>query len=698
MVAPSKPSAPLVCDVPIQQPAGLDPNTLFVAPRIDPDVLAKVVNAFKKSDAWDTKKSRFANVPSTQTTLDKAPQLTEDYVTFFNDVGGALVAASCRRCSLPGKEERTWRAPHGAKGALELCAGDGVVLAQMVILHRAKDEIDEDSIRRCAILATEALFHHPERSRYPVLLVCKGKCALVVADHAGAVVATVGDFTRSYATKDNDGCLYRLFCVLLHFYGGARAALGFDQSISKDRKGDEYIVAGGHKRRVLELLGTPEERACYGIVVRRVQGLREDGAKVLYIRDTWVAKKDIEDVAAEAATLSRDKASETVQVNDRDDSTDIIRSGHISVSPPTLLHRRQVQHARPLDHFHSLFELVSAMLDILRNLHAMYEDAQLQHLNITPLIFGIDDTRIKEVKGFTVSSGICVDFAHVRELARPPAADFIPHHACASLDVLIATVRKQTRSQSYSDTLESLFYVLSSICLSVSGAGHPQRYTCNVTTDTPLGHWRRSPDAALSSRTELVDIKAFRAQVLHNLSSYFEPLHRCLETLHAALYPVVDEPEAEDDAESADSPAEPQETSDDRKIMHGLFEAALTTTLDELSQMEEKAWTPDMEKRKASAIVPKPRATLRDLPVTSNAAKGSGKKGKKNSAQPTAPKSSKSSKRKHEDTVADTGVDKEDVPPAKKRRVPVASGKGGKVSKPAEEPTRRSTRLKAQSG
>ncbi|KAL1701147.1 hypothetical protein EV121DRAFT_212778 [Schizophyllum commune] len=695
MVTPSKPSALLVGDVPIQQPAGLDPNTLFVAPRIDPDVLAKVVNAFKKSDAWDTKKSKFANVPSTQTTLDKAPQLTKDYVSFFNDVGGALVASCCRRYSLPEKEERTWRAPHGARGPLELCTEGGVVLAQMVILHRAKDEIDEDSIRRCAILATEALFHHPERSRYPVLLVCKGKCALVVADHAGAVVATVGDFTRSYVS--NERSLYRLFGVLLHFFGGARAALGFDQSISKDKKGDEYIVAGGHKRRVLELLGTPEERACYGIVVRRVQGLREDGAKVLYIRDTWVAKKDIEDVAAEAATLSRDKASETVQVNDRDDSTDIIRSGHISVSPPTLLHRRQVQLARPLDHFHSLFELVSAMLDILRDFHAMYEDAQLQHLNITPLIFGIDDAHAKEVKGLTVSSGICVDFTHVRELARPPAADFIPHHACASLDVLIATVRKQPRSQSYSDTLESLFYVLISICLSVSGAGHPQRSTCNVTTDTPLGHWRRSPDAALSSRTELVDIKAFRAQVLHNLSSYFEPLHRCLETLHAALYPVVDEPEAEDDDESADPPAEPQESSDDRKRIYRTFEAALTTTLDELSQMEEKAWTPDMEKRKASAVVPKPRATLGDLPVTNNAAKGSGKKGKKNSAQPTVPKPSKPSKRKRDDDVAETGVGKEDMPPAKKRRAPATSGKVDKVAeyadKPSQEPARRSARL-----
>ncbi|KAL1730791.1 hypothetical protein EV714DRAFT_283881 [Schizophyllum commune] len=694
MVAPSKPSAPLVCDVPIQQPAGLDPNTLFVAPRIDSDVLAKVVNAFKKSDAWDTKKSKFANVPSTQTTLDKAPQLTKDYVTFFNDVGAALVAASCRRYSLPEKEERTWRAPHGAQGPLELCAGDGVVLAKMVILHRAKDEIDEDSIKRCAVLATEALFHHPERSRYPVLLVCKGKCALIVADHAGAVVATVGDLTRSYVSKDNEGSLYRLFGVFLHFYGGARAALGFDQSISKDKKGDEYIVAGGHKRRVLELLGTPEERACYGIVVRRVQGRREDGAKVLYIRDTWVARKDIEDVAAEAATLSRDKESETVQVNDRDDSTDIIRSGHISVSPPTLLHTRQVQHARPLDHFHSLFELVSAMLDILRSFHAMYEDEQVQHLNITPLIFGLDDAHPKAVKGHTVSSGVCVDFAHVRKLSRPPSIDIIPHYACASLDVLIAMVRKQARSQSYSDILESLFYVLCSICLSASGAGHPQRCSGNVTTDTPLGRWRRSPDAALSSRTELVDIKAFRAQVLHEMSSYFEPLHPCLETLHAAFYPVVEEPEAEDDTENLHPPAESQ---DDRKIIYGKFEAALTTALDVLSQMEEKAWTPDMEKRKASAIVPKPRATLGDLPVTNNAAKGSGKKGKKNSAQPTVPKPSKLSKRKRDDAVADTGVGKEDMPPAKKRRAPVTSGKVDKVAeyadKPSQEPARRSARL-----
>ncbi|KAL1679259.1 hypothetical protein EV122DRAFT_289649 [Schizophyllum commune] len=694
MVAPSKPTIPLVSDVRIQQPEGSDPSTLFVAPRVETDVLAKVVNAFKKSDAWDTKKSKFANVPSTQTTLDKAPQLTKDYVTFFNDVGAALVAASCRRYSLPEKEERTWRAPHGAKGPLELCAEDGVVLAQMVILHRAKDEIDEDSIRRCAILATEALFHHPERSRYPVLLVCKGKCALVVADHAGAVVATVGDFTRSYVS--NERSLYRLFGVLLHFFGGARAALGFDQSISKDKKGDEYIVAGGHKRRVLELLGTPEERACYGIVVRRVQGRREDGAKVLYIRDTWVARKDIEDVAAEAATLSRDKESETVQVNHRDDSTDIIRSGHISVSPPTLLHRRQVQHARPLDHFHSLFELVSAMLDIFRSFHTMYEDEQVQHLNITPLIFGLDDAHPREVKGHTVSSGVCMDFAHTRELSRPPSIDIIPHHACASLDMLIAMVRKQRRSQSYSDTLESLFYVLCSVCLSASGAGHPQRCSGNVTTDTPLGRWRRSPDAALSSRTELVDIKAFRAQVLHEMSSYFEPLHSCLETLHAAFYPVVDEPEAEDDAESADSPAEPQETSDDRKRIHGIFEAALTTTLDELSQMEEKAWTPDMEKRKASAIVPKPRATLRDLPVTNNAAKSSGKKGK-NSAQPTVPKPSKPSKRKRHDAVADTGVGKEDMPPAKKRRAPATSGKVDKVAeyadKPSQEPARRSARL-----
>ncbi|KAI4527620.1 hypothetical protein K525DRAFT_264003 [Schizophyllum commune Loenen D] len=692
MVAPSKPSAPLVCDVPIQQPAGLDPNTLFVAPRIDPDVLAKVVNAFKRSDAWDTKKSKFANVPSTQTTLDKAPQITKDYVSFFNDVGGALVAASCRRYSLPEKEERTWRAPHGAKGPLELCAEDGVVLAQMVILHRAKDEIDENSIRRCAILATEALFLHPERSRYPVLLVCKGKCALVVADHAGAVVATIGDFTRSYATKDNDGCLYRLFCVLLHFYGGARAALGFDQSISKDKKGDEYIVAGGHKRRVLELLGTPEERACYGIVVRRVQGLREEGDKVLYIRDTWVAKRDIEDVAAEAATLSRDEESETVRVNDRDDSTDIIRSGHISVSPPTLLHRRQVQHARPLDHFHSLSELVSAMLDILRSFHTMYEDEQVQHLNITPLIFGLDDAHPKEVKGHTVSSGVCMDLTHLRELSRPPSIDIIPHYACASLDVLIAMVRKQARSQSYSDILESLFYVLCSVCLSASGAGHPQRCSGNVTTDTPLGRWRRSPDAALSSRTELVDIKAFRAQVLHKMSSYFEPLHPCLETLHAAFYPVVEEPEAEDDTENLHPPAESQ---DDRKIIHGKFEAALTTALDVLSQMEEKAWTPDMEKRKASAIVPKPRATLRDLPVTNNAAKGSGKK-RKNSAQPTVPKLSKPSKRKREDAVADTGAAKEDVPPVKKQRVPATSGVAEPADKPRKEAARRSARLLAR--
>ena len=304
-----------------------------------------------------------------------------------------------------------------------------------------------------------------------------------------------------------------------------------------------------------------------------------------------------------------------------------------------------------------------------------------------------------------------MDFAHVRKLSRPPSIDIIvrlvislpslfilterqPHYACASLDVLIAMVRKQARSQSYSDILESLFYVLCSICLSASGAGHPQRCSGNVTTDTPLGRWRRSPDAALSSRTELVDIKAFRAQVLHEMSSYFEPLHPCLETLHAAFYPVVEEPEAEDDTENLHPPAESQ---DDRKIIYGKFEAALTTTLDELSRMEEKAWTLDMEKRKASAVVPKPRATLGDLPVTNNAAKGSGKKGKKNSAQPTVPKPSKLSKRKRDDAVADTGVGKEDMPPAKKRRAPATSGKVDKVAeyadKPSQEPARRSARL-----
>ncbi|KAI5891050.1 uncharacterized protein SCHCODRAFT_02701920 [Schizophyllum commune H4-8] len=695
MVALPKPSTPLVSDVRVQQPEGLDANTLFVATRIEPDVLAKVVNAFKKSSVWDARRSKFANVPSTQTTLDKAAQLTRDYVTFFNALGTAVVAAARRRYSLSDKEVRTWRAPHGANGSLELCVANGTVLAQMVILHRAKDEIDEDSIRRCAILATEALFHHPERSRYPVLLICKGKCALVVADHAGAVVATVGDFTRSYVSKVSERSLFRLFCVLLHFHGCARAALGFDQSISKDKNDDEYIVAAGHKRRVLELLGTPEERACYGIIVRRVQGLREDGAKVLYIRDTWVAKKDIEDAAAEDATPSRDKESETVQVNDGDDSTDIIRSGHISVSPPTLLHRRQVQHARPLDHFHSLLELVSAMLDILRTFHAMYEDEQVQLLNITPLIFGLDDVHFKEVKGRTVSSGVCVDFAHVRELTRPPATDFIPHHACASIDVLIALVRKQPRSQTYSDTLESLFYVLCSVCLSASGAGHPHRYTCNVTTDTPLGDWRRSLDAALSSRTELVDIDAFRARVLGGMSSYFGPLHPCLEALHAALCPVLEEPEAEADTGSLYQPAEPQETSDDRKMIYEKFEAALTAALNELSQMEEKAWTPDMVKSKTSAVVRKPRATLRDLPVTSNAAKGSRKKGK-NSAQPTTPKLFKTSKRKREDVVADTDADKEDVPPVKKRRAPATSGRVDKVTEPAEKPRGETTRKSAR--
>ncbi|KAL1739746.1 hypothetical protein HDZ31DRAFT_23798, partial [Schizophyllum fasciatum] len=394
MVAPSKASTATPA-VSLEVLDSASANKIVLGPQVVPATLAKIVTKVKNSSVWDKEGQKFSCMPESKSRPSVAAQ-AKAYVAFFNNLTAVLVEACQAHHSPAADDGRTWSAPRGGSGPLELRAADGTVLAQLLV--KDARTVTVASLHQCAEIASAALLADPLRSRYPVLAIGGGDLFLVVADRAGATAVKLVTLRAKYATTKAAQQLCDAVHLLLRVLVGSLSSLGFDGTISKDAHGAELVIVAGKQLRVLETLGSPESWAAERSVVRRVEGA--DDAGDAYVRDSWVSRDEIaqdERITASLAGMegvATHVSHEIVQVEGQDDSTTIIRP---DADEMQIVHRRQLFHVRPLEKFTSKYELLAVFKDLIDTLLKLYEEKQIHHHNLSLGVLGVDSSRMKKV-------------------------------------------------------------------------------------------------------------------------------------------------------------------------------------------------------------------------------------------------------------------------------------------------------------
>ncbi|TRM67099.1 hypothetical protein BD626DRAFT_581789 [Schizophyllum amplum] len=515
---------------------------------ITPAALSNIYDEFKCSNSWDKEKDTFNNFPSTRLSKDKRSAAV---VEFLNGIGDNLSAICEKHGYGTLNKKRQWTAPQNGKGPLVLTTMDGTILSELHI-HPKAESPTKEMLYDGVVAATALMRTNPDRFRGIVLLLCDGILHVVAVDPYGAIWIDGYSFKQAWSQTQKLGPrnqrLLAFLSALMALHVGPTSSLGVDPTIQRGTDGDiDRIKVGDWNYGVLEVLGTPDDWVAQQAIVRRVVTLAPRGPKIqLYVKDSWVTKADMDMDMKIMKRLEGTEGVATLYDARIVPKTALMCLPGRPMGEEALVHHRQLMsHAgKPIERFGSKYELLSVFIDVVDAISDIHNSGRtVLHPDLTHRNLAIDVENVMQVQGKPVARGLLVPNVRAQGVAQvqpqgytiisPNGVDAWTH---ASLNVLNAASRNTPYQRTLADDLQSIFIGLLTVCLSVSGAGHPHRYTCKPWEDTPLSDWNKSADAALANRTRvLMDPNIFKSEVLDAMSPYFDDLHGCLEQLRAAI-------------------------------------------------------------------------------------------------------------------------------------------------------------------